>query len=99
MIESVNNILISVVIPMYNESSIIEETARTLHTYMTETFGKGCFEILFSNDGSLDGCEKLVEKMIPFYRSATADGKKKIENEYFYSHGRADRKRDSQRKI
>ena len=56
-----NEILISVVIPMYNESSIIEETAKTLHSYMTDRFGGGNFEILFSNDGSLDGCDKIVE--------------------------------------
>ena len=56
-----NVIKISVVIPMYNENSIIEDTALTVHKYMTDRFGAGNFEILFSNDGSRDGCEKTVE--------------------------------------
>ena len=58
-----NVIKISVVIPMYNENSIIEDTALTVHKYMTDRFGAGNFEILFSNDGSRDGCEKTVEAL------------------------------------
>lgn len=53
---------ISVCIPMYNESKIIAETAKTLHAYMTERFGDD-FEILFSNDGSTDSCDKVVEDL------------------------------------
>lgn len=52
---------ISLCIPMYNESSIIADTANTLHTYMSSTFAN--YEILFSNDGSKDGCDKIVEDM------------------------------------
>ena len=51
----------SLIIPMYNESSIIEETAKTLSAYMEKTFPDGGYEILFSNDGSRDGCDKMVE--------------------------------------
>lgn len=61
MSKTENSIVISVVIPMYNESSIIEDTALTLHKYMTECFGEGRFEILFSNDGSIDGCDDIVQ--------------------------------------
>ena len=53
---------ISVCIPMYNESKIIADTARTLHAYMQEQFGED-FEILFSNDGSTDSCDKVVEEL------------------------------------
>ena len=52
--------MITLVIPMYNESSIIEETAATLDKYMRENFEH--YEILFSDDGSLDGCGDLVRK-------------------------------------
>ncbi len=52
---------ISLCIPMYNESSIISDTAKTLHEYMSSTFED--YEILFSNDGSKDGCDKIVEDM------------------------------------
>ena len=45
---------ISLVIPMYNESKIIEETARELSEYMSKNFDS--YEILFSNDGSKDDC-------------------------------------------
>ncbi len=46
---------------MYNESSIIEATAKTLSDYMSENFED--YEIIFSDDGSKDGCGKLVENM------------------------------------
>ena len=54
---------ISLVIPMYNEEKIIKDTAIQVHTYMTETFGAGNFELLFSNDGSLDASAKFVEEL------------------------------------
>ena len=51
----------SLVIPMYNEKSIIADTAKTLSTYMSEHFDD--YEILFSNDGSKDGCDEIVREM------------------------------------
>ena len=59
--ETVFNKKISLCIPMYNESSIIADTAKTLHEYMSATFEN--YEIIFSNDGSKDGCDKIVEEM------------------------------------
>ena len=49
---------ISVIIPMYNEASIIEETAKTLYEYMSGRFSD--WELLFSDDGSRDGCGDIV---------------------------------------
>ena len=46
---------------MYNENGIIAETARTLSAYMEDTFDD--YEIIFSNDGSTDGCDKTVEAL------------------------------------
>ena len=54
---------ISVCIPMYNESAVIENTAKTLWQYMTDNFGTGNFEIIFSDDGSRDGCGDIVRKL------------------------------------
>lgn len=51
----------SLCIPMYNENSIIADTARTLSAYMEKTFDD--YEIIFSNDGSTDGCDKTVEAL------------------------------------
>ena len=51
----------SLCIPMYNEISIIKETAQTLSDYMSENFED--YEIIFANDGSRDGCDKAVEEM------------------------------------
>ena len=51
---------ISVCIPMYNESKVIENTARTLDEYMRSTFDEGDYEIIFSDDGSRDGCGDMV---------------------------------------
>ena len=52
---------ISLCVPMYNENGIIAETARTLSAYMEDTFDD--YEIIFSNDGSTDGCDKTVEAL------------------------------------
>ena len=49
---------ISLCIPMYNEASIIAETAKTLSQYMSSHFED--YEILFSNDGSTDGSAEIV---------------------------------------
>lgn len=52
---------ISVCVPMYNESSIIEATAKTLHKYMTDTFED--FELIFIDDGSKDNSAGLVKDL------------------------------------
>ena len=54
---------ISVVIPMYNEEKIIKDTALDVQKYMMSTFGEGEFEVLFSNDGSLDGSANAVSAL------------------------------------
>ena len=59
--ETCFNKKISLCIPMYNESSIIADTAKTLHEYMSKTFAD--YEIIFSNDGSKDGCDRIAEEM------------------------------------
>ena len=51
----------SLCIPMYNESSIIKDTATELSRYMEANFDD--YEIIFSNDGSKDDCGKIVEDM------------------------------------
>ena len=51
----------SLVIPMYNEKSIIADTAKTLSDYMDAHFED--YEILFSNDGSKDGCDEIVREL------------------------------------
>lgn len=51
----------SLCIPMYNENSIIAETARTLSDYMEANFDD--YEILFSSDGSTDGCDETVRQL------------------------------------
>ena len=52
---------ISLVIPMYNESSIIADAAKTLSEYMSENFDE--YEIIFSDDGSTDGCGDIVRSL------------------------------------
>ncbi|MBR2453669.1 MAG: glycosyltransferase [Clostridia bacterium] len=52
---------ISVIIPMYNEAKIIENSAKTLSAYCEKNLED--FEILFVDDGSRDGCGEIVEKL------------------------------------
>lgn len=54
---------ISLCIPMYNEASIIESTARTLSEYMEKTFCREGYEIIFSDDGSTDGSADIVNSL------------------------------------
>ncbi|MBR5187377.1 MAG: glycosyltransferase [Clostridia bacterium] len=49
---------ISLVIPMYNESSIIDEALQTFSSYMSETFED--WELIFVDDGSADNCGDAV---------------------------------------
>ena len=52
---------ISVIIPMYNESKIIEQTAQKLSEYMDNNFDE--YEIIFSDDGSSDGTVDIIKQM------------------------------------
>lgn len=61
---------ISLVIPMYNESLIIADTARRLSHYMSETFPS--YEIIFSDDGSTDGSADIVRSLELPYVKVTA---------------------------
>lgn len=58
---------ISVCIPMYNEAAIIEANARRLWEYMENNFvnadGTRDYEIIYSNDGSSDGCDKILKEL------------------------------------
>lgn len=48
-------------IPMYNESKIIADTAKTLSSYMSSRFDD--YEIIFSDDGSTDGSADIVKSL------------------------------------
>ncbi len=51
----------SLCIPMYNEASVIKDTAMTLSEYMSANFDD--YEIIFSDDGSHDGSGELVREL------------------------------------
>ena len=52
---------ITLIIPMYNESSIIADTAKTVSEYMQNNFES--YEVLFSDDGSKDGSADIVRAL------------------------------------
>ena len=49
---------LSVVIPMYNESSIISDSAVEFDNYLSSNFDD--YELVFADDGSTDGCGDAV---------------------------------------
>ena len=53
--------MITLIIPMYNESSIIADTAKTVSEYMQNNFDS--YEILFSDDGSKDNSAQIVKDL------------------------------------
>jgi glycosyltransferase involved in cell wall biosynthesis len=50
----------SIIIPMYNEEAVIQETYRRLKKVMTAT-GEA-YELLFVNDGSRDRCAEMIKE-------------------------------------
>ena len=52
---------ISVIIPVYNESAVIENTAKALCSYMDSHFDS--YEIVFCNDGSTDESRNILERL------------------------------------
>ena len=53
---------LSVVIPMYNELEAAPKTAAELSEYLEKRLGDD-YEILFSDDGSTDGCSEAVASL------------------------------------
>ena len=51
----------SLIIPMYNESAILQNTLDRVCAYMKEAFPDG-YEIIFVDDGSTDNSAEIVEK-------------------------------------
>lgn len=54
---------LSVVIPMYNESSIVADTVRTLDAAMAEKLPADAYELIFVSDGSADDCAEIARSM------------------------------------
>lgn len=66
----------TLVIPMYNEASILPDTLRQTSEYMDKTFPNG-YEIIFSDDGSLDDSRKIVDKFSKSHKSIRSVGYEK----------------------
>ena len=67
---------ISVIIPMYNEKKIVADTIKTLDAALLRDFGENEYEMIFSNDGSVDGCDEIARSMIPSYGALRVIGDK-----------------------
>lgn len=67
---------ISVIIPMYNEKKIVADTIKTLDAALLRDFGENQYEMIFSNDGSVDGCDAVARSMTEIYPSLKVIGDK-----------------------
>ena len=65
---------ISVVIPMYNEESIVSDAIKTLNDRMLKNFGSGEYEMIFVSDGSKDSCFDIAKNLESEYESLRAIG-------------------------
>lgn len=54
---------LSVIIPMYNEESIVENAIAALDGQLEQDFGRGNYEMIFVSDGSADTCAAKAEAM------------------------------------
>lgn len=63
----------SIIIPMYQESAIIESTLDALLSYLDGRFG-GEYELLLVDDGSRDGTKDLAAALVAERAKATPDG-------------------------
>lgn len=54
---------LSVVIPMYNEASIVADTIRTLDGAMRAALSPEEYELIFVSDGSTDNCVSIAREM------------------------------------
>lgn len=57
----------SLVIPVYNEEKILQQTIETVHEYLTHK--KYCFELIIANDGSIDNSPSIIRQLQKKYSS------------------------------
>lgn len=57
--------MMSVVVPLYNESSSLESLYKSISEVMSKIKMK--FEVIFVNDGSTDGSQEVIEKLFSKY--------------------------------
>ncbi|HEY7515299.1 MAG TPA: glycosyltransferase, partial [Vicinamibacteria bacterium] len=53
----------SIVLPAYNEASVLETNLRTLSEYLKTLEGKYRFELVVVNDGSTDETGRIAERV------------------------------------
>ena len=66
----------TLVIPMYNESSILPDTLCQTAEYMEREFPE-CYEIIFSNDGSTDDSRAIVDEFAKTHPNTRSAGYEK----------------------
>ena len=55
--------ILSVIIPMYNESAIVADAIRTLDGAMQARLAPDAYELIFVSDGSTDDCAEIARSM------------------------------------
>lgn len=68
---------LSVIIPMYNEESIVESAIKTLNADLSKYFSDGEYEMIFVSDGSRDKCQEKALALCDKYPALSVLGYEK----------------------
>lgn len=65
---------LSIIIPMYNEASIVCDTIHTLDHYLQTVYSQDEYELIFVNDGSRDECAEKAKTLCNKIPSLRVEG-------------------------
>lgn len=63
-----NDLIVEVALPVYNEEKELEVNTLKLHSFLQKTYGKRCFKITIADNASTDNTLKIAKKLSAKYK-------------------------------